>query len=404
MTPTNCYLNLMVVTPSVLTLQAFVFTQIPNLLSTGTVTFYSGSTVIGSSTPQVPITLFACNLPTGTQDLWAQYNGYGVTYSSSQSIHYPTDLNNQSTNTYAILSSVASGNNTVLSVEVYLSQAIAGISGSVEFGSVDFYAHETPIGYCNVDNSGKCSITVSLAGVSGINDIFAVYYEEQFESPLSYYPTVETPPQYLSCESNHLDLSAGGTSPIQVPPTTTPTTFTPNAASSTNALGPITDNRVTWSAEFPAYTWFTVGWEYKLKQLNGGELWVDSVAGTVDIDVYYREDADPCWRVWFHTSICSARNCQEAESATACYPGTTFRESYKYPVVFPQPPAACDSMAIRPTTIGYQFQVKVVLKGWCRIRGLILYALPHEKSQFEGVTQAGAIPAGMSKLPNPFAQ
>ena len=171
------------------------------------------------------------------------------------------------------------------------------------------------------------------------------------------------------------------------------------------------DNRVTWGAEFPAFTWSTAGLEFALKQLKGGELWVDKVYGKVDIDVYYREDADPCWRRWFHTDTCAARDCLD-QDPICVYPYSTppYREGYKFNIPFPEPPSACDSMGVRPTTIGYQFQVKIILKGWCRIRGLILYAMPHTEPQYHGLTcSASAMPNGMSvltqgrqTLPNPF--
>jgi hypothetical protein len=160
------------------------------------------------------------------------------------------------------------------------------------------------------------------------------------------------------------------------------------------------DNRVTWGAEFPAFTWATAGLETKLKWLKGGELWIDKVFGTVDADVWYREDADPCWRFWFHTQFCAARGCQEAEPVCiAAYPPIPFREGYKWPIVFPEPKPACDSMGVRPTTIGYQFQTKVILKGWCRIRGLVLYAMPHTDPQYHGITCQVDIP--MAKIPLP---
>lgn len=169
------------------------------------------------------------------------------------------------------------------------------------------------------------------------------------------------------------------------------------------------DNRVTWSPEFPAFTWSVAGLELKLKELKGGELWVDKLFGTVEIAVYYRVDADPCWRFWTTTQLCAARDCQEFNpDDPLCvaypYPPPTFREGYRWPIVFPEPKAVCDSMGIRPTTWGYQFQVKVVIKGWCRIRGLLLYAEPREKAQYQGVVcQTPTTNGGMNKLPNPFA-
>lgn len=163
------------------------------------------------------------------------------------------------------------------------------------------------------------------------------------------------------------------------------------------------DNRLTWAFETPAFTWATHGLEFRLKHLQGGEMWVDKIFGTVNMDVYFREDADPCWRLWFSTEMCAARNCEETDPVTECYPPEIFREGYRFPVVFPNPQATCDSMGVRPNTVGYQFQVKVVIKGWCRIRGIILYALMKDKAQFEGVACPTSTPQGMAKLPTPFA-
>ena len=153
--------------------------------------------------------------------------------------------------------------------------------------------------------------------------------------------------------------------------------------------------------ETAAFTWQTSGLEVKLKQLKGGELWVDKVFGTVDMDVYYREDADPCWRFWMHTTFCAARNCYELDPVVACYPPAAFREGYRFPIVFPEPKAGCDSMGVRPTTIGYQFQVKVLIKGWCRVRGLLMYAIPHTEPQYHGVACPANVPVGMTTLPMP---
>lgn len=164
------------------------------------------------------------------------------------------------------------------------------------------------------------------------------------------------------------------------------------------------DNRVTWAIETPAYTWATAGLEYKLKNLKSGELWIDKISGTVEIDIYYRVDADPCWRRWLHTSVCAARNCAEQDPVKVCYPEEPACEGYRFTVVFPEPKFTCDVNGVRPTTIGYQFQCKVVLKGWARIRGLLLYAIPFNQPQFQGIAcPTTSIPQGMAKLPNPFA-
>lgn len=163
------------------------------------------------------------------------------------------------------------------------------------------------------------------------------------------------------------------------------------------------DNRVTWGAEFPAYTWSSSGYEYRLKQLNGGEMWLDKIAGTVDMDIYYRADAEPCWRFWFHHQVCAAR-CEDEEGVLTGYPCDPTREGYVFTVAFPEPLAVCNQMQVRPTTQGYQFQVKIVLKGWCRIRGLLLYALPVQKPQFQGIAcPVNNTRPSMATIPEPFS-
>ena len=143
------------------------------------------------------------------------------------------------------------------------------------------------------------------------------------------------------------------------------------------------ENRVSWYFESPAFTWQK---EFALKQLHGGEIWVDKVFGHVNIKVEYRPDADPCWKPWHNTSLCVAHTCAEDVNNPDCYPiGPNFREGYKFPVTLPEPPAGCDSMGVRPANIGYQFQIRVTILGWCRIRGIMLYAEEKEKDLYGGL-------------------
>ena len=149
------------------------------------------------------------------------------------------------------------------------------------------------------------------------------------------------------------------------------------------------DNRVEWFIETPAWTWAR---EFELKRLDGGEIWIDRVFGTVYLDVYYRPDAETCWQFWHRTEFCSARSTCEDLVNPVCYPEQAYGEGYKFPVTLPTPPyAECNQMNKRPMNIGYQFQVKVVLKGWCRIRGIMVHAIPVQKAPFEGM--ACAVPS-----------
>jgi len=143
------------------------------------------------------------------------------------------------------------------------------------------------------------------------------------------------------------------------------------------------DNRVQWYFETPAWTW---GKEYELKKLDGCELWIDKVRGQVDMDFYYRPDADACWQFWTARSFCALKTTEETTYSPVSYPEQPYGDCYKFPIVLPTPPApTCPTCGIRPSTIGYQFQLKVMIKGYCRIRGVMPFSVPVEKGAFQGM-------------------
>jgi len=141
------------------------------------------------------------------------------------------------------------------------------------------------------------------------------------------------------------------------------------------------DNRVTWFVETPSYTW---GDTMSRKQLDGMELWIDKLFGTVDFSVYYIPDQHPCPVFWKNWQDCAARNCEEDATQATCtsYPAQPYREQFRN-YVLPTPPAECLAGVTRPSNVGFQFRVIIQITGWCRIRGLRLYALPKPLAPFE---------------------
>lgn len=134
------------------------------------------------------------------------------------------------------------------------------------------------------------------------------------------------------------------------------------------------DQRVTWQAEFPAFNW---GKPFDLKKLVSAEIWVDRVYGTVNFDLSYRPDGQTCYNPWNKWKICSPRNSAELCESPVSYPLVEYGECYKYTMVMPKPPEQCAECATgRPANEGYQFQPKLQVHGFCRIRGLILHAEP----------------------------
>lgn len=141
------------------------------------------------------------------------------------------------------------------------------------------------------------------------------------------------------------------------------------------------DNRIEWYFETPSFTWNE---PFSMKELDGGELWIDQLSGTVDFDAYYRPDQYPCWIPWAHWTECSSRGPQEdVPPIEIPYPTQPYCDQYRAPMVLPKPGVICVPGQSRPSNLGYQFQFRLVVRGWCRVRGLILYALPRLRPPFD---------------------
>lgn len=131
------------------------------------------------------------------------------------------------------------------------------------------------------------------------------------------------------------------------------------------------DNRVSWYIEFPAFTW---GQEFEMKKLVSAELWFDKIFGEVNYWMDYRPDGDPCWYPWHQWKICTARDqCEDVHQPCPVYP-KQLRESFRQTITLPLPPYVCETVSGRPANIGFQFQCRLSIKGWCRCRGLLLKA------------------------------
>jgi hypothetical protein len=142
------------------------------------------------------------------------------------------------------------------------------------------------------------------------------------------------------------------------------------------------ESRVTWITEFPA---FTCGQEFLLKKLVSAELWIDKVLGEVIFTMEYRPDGDTCYHPWHVWKFCVQKNSCEDVLNPVCYPITPNREGFKQTFTLPEPQDKCQRMSGRPMNIGYQFQPRLTIKGWCRIRGLLLKFEPVESALYHDI-------------------
>jgi hypothetical protein len=143
------------------------------------------------------------------------------------------------------------------------------------------------------------------------------------------------------------------------------------------------ESRITWQMESPA---FTFGAEFDLKKLVGGELWIDRLFGEVEFTLDYRADGQSCWNPWHKWQKCSARNSSEDVVNPISYPLTEYGESYRQVMSLPKPPETCATESGRPSTVAFQFQIRLTIKGFCRLRGFQLFAEPVKRSIYSQMT------------------
>jgi len=110
----------------------------------------------------------------------------------------------------------------------------------------------------------------------------------------------------------------------------------------------------------------------------------------VQFMVEYKVDQNPCWLLWHTWKECSAKDCREDTAQVFCpaYPVQSYCDGYRATMSLPTPPSQCDSSNDRPTAEGYQFQVRITIKGSCRLRGLRIYALPRAKAPYSNLVCA----------------
>lgn len=143
------------------------------------------------------------------------------------------------------------------------------------------------------------------------------------------------------------------------------------------------EKRINWQFETGAYSWDN---PFQLKELVGGELWVDRLRGTVRFIVDYKPDQSSCWHFWHAWTECNAQNCEEDTQETEpCpeYPTQEYCPSYRSVMDLPRPTSNCESATSRPTNFGYQFQVRVRVRGQCRIRGVLVHAHERERAPYQ---------------------
>lgn len=144
------------------------------------------------------------------------------------------------------------------------------------------------------------------------------------------------------------------------------------------------DDRIPMVIDSPSYHWDLMS---QLKQLDNGEILIDRIRGTVDFKISYRPDNYACYIPWYEWAECSARTTCEDVNNPICYPESgSYCEADRISIVLPKAPASvCDTGNGRPSDVGYSFQIRLEVKGECRVRGILLWAIPRDRAPYHNV-------------------
>ncbi len=131
--------------------------------------------------------------------------------------------------------------------------------------------------------------------------------------------------------------------------------------------------RIVWEVEGASYPF---GDPFGLKQLNGGDITVDRMAGEVDITISFRPDQHPFWTLWQTMSLCATdRKCD----LSRCEQPLDYKLQYRPKLRLLQPPDDCNEVLGVPIRNGYEFQPRIQIQGYCRIKQFRMKALVQDE-------------------------
>jgi hypothetical protein len=132
--------------------------------------------------------------------------------------------------------------------------------------------------------------------------------------------------------------------------------------------------RIVWSHEDRSFQFLSNGAQTGLKRLMTGQQSVDELYGPVSFNLQFRPDQYPLWLDWTAWSECSTfQDCSTPTCGNAQIGPQQHRLQYRPDIKFPQPPDSCEADVSKPFNLGFEFQTRQTIEGYCRIKKLVLH-------------------------------
>lgn len=125
-----------------------------------------------------------------------------------------------------------------------------------------------------------------------------------------------------------------------------------------------TKTRIEWSVESRAMDF---GSKFERKRLQSGDVFVDRISGEVDFNLDFRPDSHPCWIDWDDWDECSKTEWCSADFGT-CPDLPNYKEQYRAKHQLTQPPDTFDTTTQQLYRVGFEFQTRINVTGFCRLK------------------------------------
>lgn len=155
--------------------------------------------------------------------------------------------------------------------------------------------------------------------------------------------------------------------------------------------------RIQSSIESAAYFWENPRHRHKL---DGFELFVDQLEGTVNFDFKYRPDQSPVWYDYKSLSVCATiRDCSPTDG---CHVPRHLKRQYRSRLWAGTPPSICETGQKKPSKEGYNFSIRVAWTGKARLKMGFLHQLPIQEPAYGECIGTEACEAIDSCEPDPW--
>lgn len=124
------------------------------------------------------------------------------------------------------------------------------------------------------------------------------------------------------------------------------------------------DRRIVWSIESRAMDFSDAG---DIKQLEGGDIFFDRLAGEVDFDMDFRPDGYPCWVDWDNWNECSKYQLCEDEFGN-CPTLPNYKEQYRPKRQLKTPPDTFNGQTSEKFRTFYELQTRMTISGFARLK------------------------------------